>query len=432
MLIIVRSGEEERVKEVFEKWDLPYSKVGIVTDDGFMRVLNDGSVEVEIPAKQLADDAPVYEREVAIPARAQAIMVSDLEFHDPKDSLLKLLAHPTVASKNWVFRQYDYTVRAGTVVPPGSDAAVFYVREADKFLAATTDCNHLYCRLDPREGAKIAVAEAARNLTCSGAIPLAVTDNLNFGNPYRPENFWQLREAVEGLSEACRRFETPVTGGNVSLYNESPEGTIDPTPTVGMIGLIEDERWITRQYFRNEGDVIFLIGAIGDEIGGSLYLKTIYGKKAGLPPRLNFDRELAVQKFLRALIRKGIVKSAHDCSEGGLAVALAECCMSGAEKIGARIRPPQIGGSSSQANQRLDVSLFNESQSRIVVTVPSEASDLVQQEAAQAGIELTKLGFVGGSELAIEGPEGTLSWPLDELHEAWYSSIALALSQQDL
>jgi phosphoribosylformylglycinamidine synthase II len=432
MLIIVRSGEEERVKEVFEKWDLPYSKVGIVTDDGFMRVLDDGSVEVEIPAKQLADDAPVYEREVAIPTRPRAIVVSDLEFHDPKDSLLQLLAHPTVASKNWVFRQYDHTVRAGTIVPPGSDAAVFYVREADKFLAATTDCNHLYCRLDPREGAKIAVAEAARNLTCSGAIPLAVTDNLNFGNPYRPENFWQLREAVEGLSEACRRFETPVTGGNVSLYNESPEGTIDPTPTVGMIGLIEDERWITRQYFRNEGDVIFLIGAIGDEIGGSLYLKTIFGKKAGLPPRLDFDRELAVQKFLRALIRKGVVKSAHDCSEGGLAVALAECCMSGAEKIGARIRLPQMGGSSSQADQRLDVSLFNESQSRIVVTVRSEASDLVQQEAAQAGIELTRLGSVGGSELAIEGPEGTLSWSLDQLHEAWYSSIALALSQQDL
>jgi phosphoribosylformylglycinamidine synthase subunit PurL len=432
MLIIVRSGEEERVKEVFEKWDLPYSKVGIVTDDGFMRVLDDGSVEVEIPAKQLADDAPVYEREVAIPARPQAIAVSDLEFHDPKDSLLQLLAHPTVASKNWVFRQYDHTVRAGTIVPPGSDAAVFYVREAHKFLAATTDCNHLYCRLDPREGAKIAVAEAARNLTCSGAIPLAVTDNLNFGNPYRPENFWQLREAVEGLSEACRRFETPVTGGNVSLYNESPEGTIDPTPTVGMIGLIEDERWITRQYFRNEGDVIFLIGAIGDEIGGSLYLKTVFGKKAGLPPRLNFDRELAVQKFLRALIRKGVVKSAHDCSEGGLAVALAECCMSGAEKIGARIRLPQMGGSSSLADQRLDVSLFNESQSRIVVTVRSETSDLVQQEAAQAGIELTRLGSVGGSELAIEGPEGTLSWSLDQLHEAWYSSIALALSQQDL
>jgi phosphoribosylformylglycinamidine synthase II len=432
MLIIVRSGEEDQVKEVFEKWDLPYSKVGIVTDDGFMRVLNDGSVEVEIPAKQLAEDAPVYEREVATPGSAEAIAVSDIAFHDPKDTLLQLLANPTVASKNWVFRQYDYTVRAGTVVPPGSDAAVFYVREADKFLAATTDCNHLYCRLDPREGAKIAIAEAARNLTCSGAIPLAVTDNLNFGNPYWPENFWQLREAVEGLAEACRRFETPVTGGNVSLYNESPEGTIDPTPTVGMIGLIEDERWITRQYFRNEGDVIFLIGGVGDEIGGSLYLKTIYGKKAGLPPRLDFDRELAIQKFLRTLIRKGVVKSAHDCSEGGLAVALAESCISGTEKIGVQIRLPWMSGSSSLPDQRLDASLFNESQSRIVVSVPSEASELVPQEAAQAGIELIRLGSVGGSELAIEGPQGTLSWPLDELHKAWYCSIALALSQQDL
>jgi phosphoribosylformylglycinamidine synthase subunit PurL len=279
--------------------------------------------------------------------------------------------------------------------------------------------------LDPREGAKIAVAEAARNLTCSGAVPLAVTDNLNFGNPYRPENFWQLREAVEGLAEACRRFETPVTGGNVSLYNESPQGTIDPTPTVGMIGLIEDERWITRQYFRDEGDVIFLIGGVGDEIGGSLYLKTIYGKKAGRPPRLDFDRELAVQKFLRALIRKGVVKSAHDCSEGGLAVALAECCMSGPEKIGAQVRLPA-------SNVRVDLCLFNESQSRIVVSVPSDAVDLVHQEAAQAGIETIRLGSVGGGELAIEGPEGALSWPLDQLRDAWYSSIALALSQQDL
>jgi phosphoribosylformylglycinamidine synthase subunit PurL len=432
MLIIVRSGEEERVKEVFEKWDLPYSRVGKVTDDGFMRVLNDGSIEVEIAAKQLADDAPVYEREVAIPAKPEAIAISDLAWRDPKDSLLKLLAHPTIASKNWVFRQYDYTVRAGTVVPPGSDAAVFYVREANKFLAATTDCNNLYCRLDPREGAKIAVAEAARNLTCSGAVPLAVTDNLNFGNPYRPENFWQLREAVEGLAEACRRFETPVTGGNVSLYNESPQGTIDPTPTVGMIGLIEDERWITRQYFRDEGDVIFLIGDVGEEIGGSLYLKAIYGKKAGLPPRLNFDQELAIQKFLRELIRQGVVKSAHDCSEGGLAVALAECCLSGPGKIGARIRLPWRSGSSSSPNQRLDVTLFNESQSRIVVSVPKEAVELIQQDAAQQEIGLFRLGSVGGSELVIGGSEGTLSWPLDQLHEAWYSSIALALSQQDL
>src|ERR1700757_3179366 len=299
MLIIVRSGEEERVKEVFEKWDLPYSKVGIVTDDGFMRVLDDGSVEVEIPAKKLADDAPVYERAVAIPARPQAIAVSDLEFHDPKDSLLQLLAHPTVASKSWVFRQYDHTVRAGTIVPPGSDAAVFYVREADKFLAATTDCNHLYCRLDPREGAKIAVAEAARNLTCSGATPLAVTDNLNFGNPYKPENFWQLREAVEGLAEACRAFATPVIGGNVSLYNESPAGVVDPTPTVAMVGLIDNEKHITTQWFKNEGDEIILVGKIGNELGGSRFLKVCQERKIGPPPHVDLNHEIKIQNSVR-------------------------------------------------------------------------------------------------------------------------------------
>jgi phosphoribosylformylglycinamidine synthase subunit PurL len=425
MLIIVSSGGEERVKEIFEKWDLPYAKVGVVTDDGFMRVLDSGSVEVEIPAKQLAEDAPIYEREVAVPPAVEAITLADLPLHDPVDSLWQLLAHPTIASKNWIFRQYDHTVRAGTVVPPGSDAAVFYVREANKFLAATTDCNHTYCRLDPREGAKIAVAEAARNLTCSGAVPLAVTDNLNFGNPYRPENFWQLREAVEGLAEACRRFDTPVTGGNVSLYNESPQGTIDPTPTVGMVGLIEDERWITRQYFRGGGDVIFLVGGIGEEVGGSLYLKTIYGKKAGPPPRLDFDRELATQKFVQGLIRKGIVKSAHDCSEGGLAVALAEACISGPSTIGANIHLPV-------SNERVDVLLFNESQSRIIVSVAADAVEQLQQQAAQAGVPAVKLGSVGGNQLEIDTDENVLAWPLDQLHEAWYSSIALALSQQDL
>jgi phosphoribosylformylglycinamidine synthase subunit PurL len=425
MLIIVRSGEEERVKEIFEKWDLPYSKVGVVTDDGFMRVLDHGSVEVEIPAKKLADDAPVYEREAAAPAEPEMVTVSDLPLRDPKESLLRLVAHPSIASKNWIFRQYDHTVRAGTVVPPGSDAAVFYIREANKYLAATTDCNHLYCRLDPREGAKIAVAEAARNLTCAGAVPLAVTDNLNFGNPYRPENFWQLREAVEGLAEACRRFETPVTGGNVSLYNESPQGAIDPTPTVGMVGLIEDERWITRQYFREEGDVIFLIGGIGDEIGGSLFLKTVYGKKAGRPPRLDFDRELAIQKFVQGVIRKGLVKSAHDCSEGGLAVALAEGCISGADKIGAKINLPA-------SDQRTDVLLFNESQSRIIVSIAGDAVGSLQREAAQRQIPLIQLGSVGGSSLQIETAAGAFSWPLDQIHETWYGSIGLALSQQDL
>ena len=235
-----------------------------------------------------------------------------------------LLRDPTIASKNWVYRQYDHMVRTGTVVWPGSDAAVFRVREANKILAATTDCNSLYCRLDPREGGRIAVAEAARNLTCSGATPLAVTDNLNFGNPYKPENFWQLREAVEGVAETCRAFGTPVVGGNVSLYNESPAGVVDPTPTVAMVGLIDEEAHITTQFFKATGDAIILVGEIGDEMGGSHFLKVCHGRKEGLPPRLDVERELAVQNAVRELIRAGLVRSAHDCSEGGLAVALAE------------------------------------------------------------------------------------------------------------
>src|SRR5206468_12948445 len=232
------------------------------------------------------------------------------------------------------------TVRTGTLVKPGSDAAVFLVRYADKILAATTDCNSLYCALDPREGGKIAVAEAARNLTCSGARPLAVTDNLNFGNPYKPENFWQLREAVEGMAEACRAFGTPVVGGNVSLYNESPAGVVDPTPTVAMVGLIDDEKHITTQWFKNKGDAIILVGPVtgvagpgsssaaaandrGDNLGGSCFLKLCYQKKIGPVPKLDLELEIAVQDGVRDLIRLGLVRSVHDCSEGVLAVALA-------------------------------------------------------------------------------------------------------------
>ena len=235
MLIIVTKGREQTVRDIFEKWDLPYAEVGVVNDDGMMRVRMGGEVVAEITANKLADDAPIYSREAA--ARPAPEPLGALPATDPLTALPALLAHPSIASKNWVYRQYDHMVRAGTCVLPGSDAAVFLVREANKILAATSDCNAIYCALDPREGAKIAVAEASRNLACSGAKALAVTDNLNFGNPYKPENFWQLRECVEGLAEACREFETPVVGGNVSLYNQSPSGAVDPTPTVGMVGI---------------------------------------------------------------------------------------------------------------------------------------------------------------------------------------------------
>src|ERR1700680_1810796 len=251
MLIIAKRGKENVVREIFGKWDVPCAEISHVTDDGMMRVRNNGSIAAEIPAKPLAEEAPLYSRDAKPPSSVAAsydCRTNELPKIDNHEALRQLLRDPTIASKNWVYRQYDHTVRTGTVVKPGSDAAVFFVRYANKILAATTDCNSLYCRLDPREGGKIAVAEAARNLTCSGAKPLAVTDNLNFGNPYKPENFWQLREAVEGLSEACRAFGTPVVGGNVSLYNESPAGVVDPTPTVAMVGLIETERHITTQF----------------------------------------------------------------------------------------------------------------------------------------------------------------------------------------
>src|SRR6266536_5255247 len=257
MLIIAKRGKESLVCEVFEKWDVPCAEIGRVTQDGMMRVRNDGTIAAEIPAKPLAQEAPLYSRKARKPTteitETTELLnkISAISASSVVESLRQLLRDPTIASKNWVYRQYDHTVRTGTLVKPGSDAAVFFVRYANKILAATTDCNSLYCRLDPREGGKIAVAEAARNLTCSGARPLAVTDNLNFGNPYKPENFWQLREAVEGIADACRAFGTPVTGGNVSLYNESPAGVVDPTPTIGMVGLIDEERHIPTQWFKS-------------------------------------------------------------------------------------------------------------------------------------------------------------------------------------
>jgi phosphoribosylformylglycinamidine synthase II len=417
MLIIVQRGNEAKVKQVFEKWDLPYALVGQVTDDGMMRVTDQDKVEVEIPAEKLAEDAPIYERAAKAPEVVAKLDLTTVPEADSREALLKLLADPTIASKNWVYRQYDHTVRAGTVVPPGSDAAVFYIREAGKFIAATTDCNGLYCSLDPREGAKIAVAEAARNLICSGATPLAVTDNLNFGNPYRPENFWQLREAVEGLAEACRRFGTPVTGGNVSLYNQNPNGAIDPTPTVGMVGLIPEERFITRQFFQDEGDVVLLIGQNRGELGASHYLKVWHGRKEGRPPRLDYERELAVHSAVLALIREGIAKSAHDCSEGGLAVALAECCISGEKKIGAEIRL-------LRGNLREDQVLFNEDQSRIIISVSRHDAAAAEALCHRRGVPAIPLGQVGGAALELAVEESAIRWPLDQLFDSWYSSIA--------
>jgi phosphoribosylformylglycinamidine synthase len=425
MLIIVKKGHEKTVQDIFEKWDLPYAEVGVVKDDGMMRVLDHGQIAAEIPAKQLADDAPVYQREQKARPVPAPIDLAKLPAVDLQTALLKLLAHPSIASKQWVWRQYDHMVRAGTCTLPGSDAAVFLIREAGKILAATSDCNSLYCTLEPRHGARIAVAEAARNLACTGATPLAVTDNLNFGNPHNPENFWQLAECVDGLAEGCREFNTPVTGGNVSLYNQSPAGAIDPTPTVGMVGLIESDLHITTSHFKDAGDAILLIGEISDTrvpdqgLGASHFLKVIHGQKAGRVPTLDFAREKAVQEAVRALIRSRLIKSAHDGSEGGLAVALAESCIANREK--------PIGAKVDLGQGRADVLLFGEAQSRIVITTTATNAAPVTALLEWRGVPFRRLGAVGGDTLSITAGGETFSWSATDLRAAWGESIAAVM-----
>ena len=450
MLIIGKRGKENIVREIFAKWDVPCAEIGRVTDDGMMRVRNNGSVSAEIPAKPLAEEAPLYSRDAKPPSAAAGIndpSYSDLPRIDTHEALRRLLCDPTIASKNWVYRQYDHTVRTGTVVKPGSDAAVFYIREANKILAATTDCNSLYCALDPREGGRIAVAEAARNLTCSGARPLAVTDNLNFGNPYKPENFWQLREAVEGIAEACRAFGTPVIGGNVSLYNESPAGVVDPTPTVAMVGLIEDEKHITTQWFKNKGDAIILVGPgagvadpdsssaaaandPGYNLGGSRFLKVCYGKKIGPVPKLDLKLETAVQNGVRDLIRLGLVRSVHDCSEGGLAVAMVECCFNLDRLLGAEIDLENCGGShagDAPASTNVATVLFNETQSRIIISCDPKNTELVLSELRSKNIPHAQIGGVIADDLRITANGENLSWPVAELHDLWWNAIQRAV-----
>src|SRR5882724_7559880 len=420
MLIIGRHGKEDVVREVFQKWDVPCEEIGRVTNDGLMRVRNNGEVAAEIPAKALVEEAPLYSREAKVPVAgsrdASPPTERWLQKTDNHKALRQLLRDPTIASKNWVYRQYDHTVRTGTIVKPGSDAAVFFVRYANKILAAASDCNSTYCALDPREGGKMAVAEAARNLTCSGAKPLALTDCLNFGNPYKPENFWQLREAIEGIAEACWAFRTPVTGGNVSLYNESPAGVVDPTPTIAMVGLIDDEKHITTQWFKNEGDMIILVGEIGNELGGSQFLKICHGRKEGPPPHVDLELELKVQDAVRDLIRTGLVKSAHDCSEGGLAVAMAESCFNLQRIFGAEI-------SLKAGDTPAPIVLFNESQSRIVISVAPENFENTMALLRERDVPFQQVGRVGGDQLRIQVNDERFAWPITDLYDDWWNSI---------
>ncbi len=449
MLIIVKKGREAEVQRIFDKWDLPWAEIGFVTDTGHMVVRHGGKVIVDIPARKIADESPIYQRESAEPKYLAAVRAFTLDgIADTTDAvanLKALLSWPTIASKNWVYRQYDYMVRDNTIVAPGSDAAVLRIKYdsvpespggsfPDKLIAISVDCNGGYVYLDPYEGGKIAVAEACRNLACSGAVPLGATDNLNYANPHNPELFWQLKESVRGLADACRHFNAPVTGGNCSLYNQSPNGPIDPTPTVAVVGIIEKPEHITTQWFKDEGDAILLLGDIADSgdklqgLGGSAYLKVIHGQKTGTPPRMDMEKEKTLHDALRGWIAQGVIKSAHDCSEGGLAVALAESCIS--QQI-ARETPRLLGASvdfSAAKDVRLDALLFGETQSRIVISTTANHAAKVLGQAKVLGIPAAQIGKVGGSELKIKTAQAEFTAPLAELHDGWWNSIARAMA----
>ncbi|QGX66934.1 phosphoribosylformylglycinamidine synthase subunit PurL [Bacillus sp. ms-22] len=421
MLLVIEKGREQEIIDIFKKYDLEAVSVGHVTDDKMLRLLHQGEVVCELPVDALAEEAPVYHKPSSEPAYYREFLETKVEapeITDAAHTLKQLLQQPTIASKEWVYDQYDYMVRTNTVVAPGSDAGVLRIRGTKKALAMTTDCNARYLYLDPEVGGKIAVAEAARNIVCSGARPLAVTDNLNFGNPEKPEIFWQIEKSADGISEACRTLSTPVIGGNVSLYNESNGTAIYPTPVIGMVGLVEDTAHITTQSFQQAGDVIFVIGETKEEFAGSELQKMTEGRIYGKAPEIDLDVELARQKALLAAIQNGLVQSAHDVSEGGLGVALAESTF-GTKGLGADI---QIDLNSAAL-------LFSESQSRFVVTVKPE-----NREAFAAAVKDAKeVGTVTNDGVfSVKNQEGQ-QWihaAVNELERAWKGAIPCLLKSE--
>ncbi|HDK25538.1 MAG TPA: phosphoribosylformylglycinamidine synthase subunit PurL [Candidatus Atribacteria bacterium] len=410
MILVVKKGKEEEIKKIFNKWGLDSAVIGRVTNDGKFRVRNKGKIVADIPAKSLAEGAPICPRKGKKPEFLSWVNQLDLsEISQPDDYnqvLLRLLGSPNIMSKEKIYEHYDYMVRNNTILSPGDDAVVLRIKGTKKAIALTTDGNGRYCYLDPLIGGKIAVAEAARNLSCKGALPRAVTDCLNFGNPERETIYWQLEEAIKGISEACRVLETPVISGNVSLYNESKGEAIYPTPVIGMVGIIEDYKHICSMEFKNSGDLIVLLGENKGELGGSEYLKVIHNLEKGIPPQIDLLKERAVQNVCREAIKKNLLSSAHDCSDGGLAIALAESCIKG--KRGARIK--------IEDKMRSDALLFGESQSRIIVSINPKDLSLLQEIADKYQVSLLVLGSVEGENLNINR---LISLKVDKLEKVW-------------
>jgi len=431
MLLVAKPGREGEVLDVCKKWDLDAAVIGRVTGDGMLRVKEKGAVVAEVPARALADDAPKYERPAEAPPYQDHLQSLPLELiPEPRDCnavLDALLASPTIAHKGWVFEQYDHMVQTNTLIRPGSDAAVLRVKGTDKALAVTADCNSLYCVLNPYVGAGIAVAEAARNLVCAGARPLALTDCLNFGNPERPDIMWQFILAVEGIADACKALKIPVVSGNVSFYNETRGLSIYPTPIIGMVGLVDHADRAVSQGFKAEGDAILLLGETGEDLGGTEYLRTIHHREQGTPPILNLDRETALQAVVLEAIDQGLVRSAHDCAEGGVAVALAECCLSTpGGPMGAEVVLGVQG-------IRRDSVLFGESQSRIILSVKPGDLERIKALTQKAEVPLSVLGFAGGMRLrvSIRDDHGRAVLEIDrscqELAIIWRGALRSAL-----
>jgi phosphoribosylformylglycinamidine synthase II len=424
MLLVVERGREHEVEAVFDKWDLHAVKVGHVTEGTRLKIHERGTLVGDVPNRALTDEAPVYHRPMEEPQwqkRVQEIPVAELGAPPPPQAVFtQLIAVPTIASKRWAYRQYDHTVGTNTIAQPGMSAAVVRVKDTSRGLAISVDGNGRFCFLDPYQGAMLAVAEASRNVACAGGEPIGATNNLNFGNPERPEIMWQIAEAVRGIGDACRALSTPITGGNVSLYNETEGRAIFPTPVLGVVGLLDDASKTTTRTFKTVGSAVVLLGDNLGEIGGSEYLASIHNLVSGRPPALDLKREAALQALIVKLIRDGCIESAHDCSEGGLAIALAECTFdSGGIGVSADVTEVSaIEGFAANAT------LFGESASRIVVSVASAHLDAVMTAADEAGVTAREIGRVGGDNIRLS-VNGTVAVdiPVSVAETAWATAI---------
>ena len=427
MLVVAKADRVKEVQAIAATWDLDATPIGKVTDDGMYRCLWEGKVVVEIPGKQLVEDCPVYYPDATEDPRIAELRAAapthEARRTSPTEALLRLLDSPSVASKRWVFEQYDSTVQAGTVIPPGGDAGVLRVRHEDFGIAVKTDCNSRYVRLDPYEGGKATVAEAARNVACTGARPLGITDCLNFGSPDRPAVFYQFREACRGIADACRALGTPVTGGNVSFYNESPTGAVDPTPVVGMIGLLTRADRAVPSHARAPDDVVFLFGETRAELGGSAYWEICHDFVGGQPPRVNLEDEKRLIDLLVTGAERGLFHSAHDCSQGGLAVALAEVAMGGPYQE--RGYGLDVDLTTYDARRTTHELLFSESHGRVVITCAPERAGAVQALAGELGVPIHRAGAVGPANGAFRVAlrDGQIEEPVTRLRDVYFSAI---------